>query len=254
MGKAIFLNVGCADSSIVISNSDYYLVDCYNPDAYEGHLPKNKHITALFITHQHRDHFSGMDYLANKGYSIKYLIHSPYSRRHGDNSVEYDEWQEFSDYKNFFVSKGTKTYSPYRQDKFDKPWWNPSGLRVWMLGPEKNIASSETREIHDASLVFHIQMGSRKCLFTGDASDTNLNYVANNTDNICNDILHASHHGSINGADLEFVKKCKASHTVISTKSGVYDSVPHPTALKRYDNHCGKVYRTDVAGTLFCDF
>lgn len=254
MGKAIFLDVGCADTSVIISGSSYFLVDCYDPTSYLQHLPKSKRITGLFITHQHRDHFTGMGYLADNGYSIDYLIYSPYERRRSDNSVEYDEWEEFQGYRDYFVSKGTKSYRPYRQDDFNKAWWETSGLSIWMLGPEKGIATVETRELHDASLVFHVKMGDRRCLFTGDASDKNLNYVANNSTNICNDILHASHHGSINGADLEFIKKCAAKHTVISTKSGVHDSVPHPTALKRYNDHTGKVYRTDVDGTLSCDF
>ena len=73
-----------------------------------------------------------------------------------------------------------------------------------------------------------------------DASDTNLDYVADNTTNYCNDILHASHHGSINGAHLEFIKKANAQYTLISTKTGVYENSPHPTALKRYKDHTAK--------------
>lgn len=254
MGKMINFDVGCADTSLIVSGSDYFLVDCYDPSLYKKHLPDNKKIKGLFITHQHRDHFSGMSYLADNGYSIDYLIYSPYERRRGDNSVELDEWKEFNEHKDFFVGKGTKIYTPYRQASFDKPWWEPPGLKIWMLGPEKGIATSDTREIHDASLVFHVKMGTRRCLFTGDASDTSLNYISTNTNDICNDILHASHHGSINGADLDFIKKCKASYTVISTKSGVHESVPHATALSRYKNHGGTVYRTDVEGTLTWKF
>jgi len=254
MGKTIFLDVGCADTSIMISGSNYFMVDCYDPASYFQYLPKGKRITGLFITHQHRDHFSGMGYLADNGYSIDYLIYSPYERRRGDNSVEYDEWEEFNSYRHYFVGKGTETRSPYRQDDFDNPWWKTIGVKIWMLGPAKSISTADTRKLHDASLVFHVEMGARKCLFTGDASDENLNFIAKTTRNFCEDILHASHHGSINGADLEFIKKCAAKHTVISTKSGVHDMLPHPTALKRYNDHTGKVYRTDADGTLSCDF
>ena len=69
-------------------------------------------------------------------------------------------------------------------------------------------------------------------------------------DHICDDILHASHHASLEGANLEFVKKCNAQYTVISTASGKYENVPHPTALKRYkDNTVHDVRRTDVDGS-----
>ena len=86
-------------------------------------------------------------------------------------------------------------------------------------------------------------------------SDTNLEYIASKTNNYCNDILHASHHGSINGANLEFIKKAKVNETIISTQSGVHQNVPHPTALSRYRSYSEKgVYRTDVDGTLALRF
>ena len=59
----------------------------------------------------------------------------------------------------------------------------------------KSIATSDTRELHDASLVFRADLSARKCTFTGDASDTNLENVAT-IDHICDDILHASHHAN----------------------------------------------------------
>ena len=78
----------------------------------------------------------------------------------------------------------------------------------------------------------------------------NLQDVAE-VDHICDDILHASHHGSFEGADLAFIKKCNAGYTVISTEAGVHDNVPHRTALERYRvNTRHRVYRTDQDGSL----
>lgn len=126
-----------------------------------------------------------------------------------------------------------------------------NGIKFFILGPAVHIAKSETRELHDASLVIYAKLKGRRCLFAGDASDKSLNYIAGNTNNICNDILHASHHGSIYGADIDFIKECNAKYTVISTKSGVYSNVPSDTALQRYRNHTSEeVYRTDIDGDL----
>ncbi|MHC4098414.1 MAG: ComEC/Rec2 family competence protein [Planctomycetota bacterium] len=255
MGKLYHLNVGFGDSSIIISGSSTFLIDCHKIEDNAGLLPLNKRIKAVFITHQHRDHFSGLTYLMQKGYSVDFLIYSPYVRRYNDKSVEYDEWFEFSSYKTYFRNKGTKLYEPYRQVDFSEPWWTISGLKFWLLGPPRNIATKETRELHDASLVIHAKMGTRRCLFAGDSSNESLKYIADNTTNICNDILHASHHGSLEGADLSFIKNCNMDYTVISTKSGVYQNVPHPTALSRYENNTKKrVYRTDIFGTAKWNF
>lgn len=244
------LSVGCADASIIKTNSTY-LIDTHGIESFSYLLPLNKHLNGVFITHQHRDHYSGLDYLYQNGYKIDWLIYSPYVRRHGDNSVTIDEWNEFNSLRDKFIRKGTQTGAPYRQNSFDKPFWSANGCTFHIIGPEETVATSTTRELHDACLVIKAKVNQRSCLFTGDASDKNLQQIANTTENYCNDILHASHHGSINGACLDFIKKCNAEYTVISTKSGVHSNVPHPTAMQRYRNHTAKkLYRTDTDGTI----
>lgn len=253
MGQMHHLDVGCADASIVVNDGATFLIDTHGIEKYTHLLPKNRVLGGVFITHQHYDHFDGLRFLKEERYSISHLIYSPYERRHGDTSVDYEEWGEFQSLKDHFDSQGTKIYTPYRQENWDKPFWQTNGLAFWIIGPNKEIARRDTRELHDACLVVLAKAISngRKCLFAGDASDTNLEYIEQNTTNYCDDILHASHHGSLNGAHPGFIKKANAQYTVLSTASGVHDNVPHPTALQRYrDNTKGKVYRTDTDGSV----
>ncbi len=50
-------------------------------------------------------------------------------------------------------------------------------------------------------------------------------------------------------------KKCNAKYSVLSTKSGVHENVPHSTAIRRYkDNTKNEVYRTDQSGSLKWSF
>lgn len=254
MGKLHHLNVGCADASVIQTSTATFLIDCHRIEDHADLLPQNKQIRGVFITHQHEDHYSGLSFLRRKGYSIDCLIYCPYKRRFADNSVTSDEWNEFNNHKDYFSGRGTKTYSPYRQDNWDKPYWETNGIKFEIIGPSYSVANSDTREIHDACLVIKATMGDRMCLFTGDASDKNLMDVAGTTKNFCNDILHVSHHGSINGADLGFIKKCNARYAVVSTKPGVYENVPHSNALRRYRENINKVYRTDQDGTLTWSF
>ncbi|MGA9061340.1 MAG: MBL fold metallo-hydrolase [Terracidiphilus sp.] len=255
MGTLHFLDVGCADASVIISDTATYLVDCQNIGDYPHVLPENKRIRGVFMTHQHSDHYSGLDFLRKNGYAIDFLIYSPYERRYNDASVTIDEWNEFNDYRDYFVGRGTELRTPFKQEEPPGPWKKPfwpaeEGVKFWMLGPEVGIARSQTRELHDACLVIRADLGARICTFTGDASDANLGAVAAGIDNICGDLLHASHHGSLQGADLGFIKKCNAKYTVISTASGEHENVPHPTALQRYrENSSRQVWRTDVDGS-----
>jgi beta-lactamase superfamily II metal-dependent hydrolase len=249
MGELYHLNVGCADASMIITDAAF-VVDCHRIDEYAHLLPKSKHLRGVVVTHQHRDHYSGLEFLRKEGYTIDCLIYSPYSRRYGDASVTIEEWNEFAELRDYFENNGTKLYAPFRQASWNKPYWETNGVKFWVLGPKEGTAEADSRELHDACLVVKAHLGSRRCLFTGDASDRNLQDVAS-LNRICDDILNASHHGSIEGADLGFIKKCAAGYTVISTEAGVHDNVPHPTALKRYrENTKNKVYRTDQDGTL----
>ena len=255
MGKLYNLDVGCSDASIIRTDTATFLVDCHNIAEFRHLLPADKRLRGVFITHQHHDHHSGLQYLYDQGFAIDFLIYSPYTRRYGDVSVKVDEWNEFIALKDAFVSKGTGVRAPFRQETFEKAWWTTGGVAFWLLGPFVDIATSATRELHDACLVITATLGKRTCVFTGDSSDISLGKVAATTINISNDILHASHHGSINGADLAFIKKANPAYTVISTCSGCYENIPHPTALQRYaDNTRRRVYRTDVDGSITWTF
>lgn len=250
MGELHCLSVGFGDATVIITDTATFLVDCHNIHWHDECLPKDKNIRGVFITHQHEDHYSGLKYLKDYGYTIDWVIYSPYNRRRGDNSVSIEEWNEFEELRDYFVSNGTQTKTPYRQDSWNDPFWDTNGVRFWMIGPDWDGANSDTREIHDASLVIKAHLGDRHICFAGDASDSNLQYIADNTKNFCNDILHASHHGSINGANLDFIKKASIKYTLISTESGVYDNIPHSTALQRYSKYTeNDVRRTDVDGS-----
>src|SRR6266498_139542 len=171
MGEMHHLKVGCADASIILNNGATFLVDTHGIDDYAHFLPKDKKIGGAFITHQHYDHFDGLQYLKDKDYSIEHLIYSPYDRRYNDTSVKNNEWNDFLTLRNHFANRGTKTYAPYRQDQWQKPFWEINGLKFWIIGPDPTIAKRDTRELHDACLVVLMEVSAkdRKCLFAGDA-------------------------------------------------------------------------------------
>ncbi len=254
MADIHFLDVGCADTTIIKSEGKIILVDCCSRvEDYYYLLPNSKIIDAVFITHQHQDHFKGLNYLKDNDYKLSVLIYSPYQRKREDSSVSAEEWKEFNQLVAYFEGQGAKVYKPYRQKTFDKPWWNFAGLTFWMLGPVKEIADDSESVLHDASLVFTVRNPNtkQKVCFTGDASDKSLKQIADTTKNYCDNLLHASHHGSLNGAELTFIRKAKIKKTIVSTKEGVKENVPSDKALKHYeDNSSHSVLRTDKRGTM----
>lgn len=246
-----FCDVGHGDCTIIGTDSGKrVLIDCYGIEKYASLLPKNKLIEAVFITHPHDDHFGGLSFLRNNKYKIKRLIHSPYVRRHNDASVELPEWNRFRSHAVAYANSGTIIHQPFRQQNVKNVFFKCDGVSYRILGPHEHIANRDKRHVHDACLVVHVSAGTRKFLICGDASDLNLAEVASKTNNLCGDVLRASHHGSLQGADLSFIKKANPKYTLISTKVGTFESVPHPTAMSRYQNNTRvSVFRTDLNGS-----
>jgi len=247
--KYYFINVGCADCTVLLLGDKVVMVDCHQgntEDSEEDILDfiPNKKVDVLILTHQHYDHFDGIQTLINNKIEVSEIWESCYQRRHGDNSVKYDEWK---DYIKLTLALNAKFYQPVRSsDDFDVV----GGAHFQFLNPPEDINDNDTRKLHDASLVFVMRKGNDSILFTGDASDSALEDVFNTFKLKKKHILHASHHGSINGANLNFIKSVNPNYTIISTKSGVYKNVPHPRALQRYKLYTvKKVRRTDVDGT-----
>ena len=63
MGTLLCLNVGFGDATIIKSQGATFLIDCHGIDEHSSYLPADKIIHGVFITHQHYDHFSGLEFL-----------------------------------------------------------------------------------------------------------------------------------------------------------------------------------------------
>ena len=249
--RYIFLNVGCADCTILELGSKVVMVDCKQGDVDAGEediiaqLQSDK-IDLLILTHPHRDHFTGIQTLLDNDITFSEIWGSPYKRRRGDNSLPLDEWNEYVAFVNKLKEQGAKSYTPYASSSV---YDTIGGAKFYIFAPYRGINNHETREVHDGNLIVKMVKGNNSILFGGDASDYAWDKAREKYSLSCH-ILHASHHGSINGANLEAIKEASPNYTIISTKSGVYDNVPSETALQRYRRYTKKaVRRTDIDGT-----
>lgn len=253
--KAHFLNVGCADCTIFEMDNDLVLIDCgyrrfgkglskpTNIATYINNVIGKSYIDLLIITHPHHDHYSGIEDLLDI-FTVAKLWGSPYKRRYDDNSLSLDEWNEYCQLKEKLIPDSEKRFTCTKNARISF-----SGCEFVVLGPRCNVNDNDTRECHDASLIIWVATPANKFLICGDASDSELDQVRVDWKlSECN-VLRASHHGSENGANLEFLKAVSPRDTIISTQSGIIENLPSDSALQRYKNNSEKVFRTDVSGT-----
>jgi beta-lactamase superfamily II metal-dependent hydrolase len=253
--KAHFLSVGCADCTIFEMDNDLVMVDAgyrrfpngvskpTNIRSYMRDVIGKAYIDLLIVSHAHHDHYLGFEDLI--GYAtVARFWGSPYQRRYGDNSLSLDDWNEYCALRDRLVPDASRRSTPYKDEAIAF-----SGCTYRVVGPRSNVNASDTRECHDACLVTWANTPANNFIVCGDASDSELDQIRRDWNLSSCSVLRASHHGSVNGADLEFIKACSPRDTVISTKSGIFDNVPSPVALQRYQAHSQKVLRTDVNGT-----
>ncbi len=253
--KAHFLNVGCADCTIFEMGNDVVVIDCgyrrfnngaskpTNIASYLKNYIGKTYIDLLIITHPHHDHYLGMEDLIG-GFTVAEFWGSPYERRYGDNSLSIDDWNEYNNLKGRLIPDSNKKFTCTKGVR--KTF---SGCEFVVLGPRNTINSDDTRECHDGSLVIWVSTPSNKFIICGDASNSELDQVKSDWKLSGCDVLRCSHHGSDNGANLEFIKTISPRDAIISTGSGVFSNLPSNTALQRYRSNSTNVFRTDVDGT-----
>jgi len=253
--KAHFLEVGCADCTIFELDNDLVVIDCgyrkfsngvSKPTSILSYLKNvlgKSHIDLLIISHPHHDHYLGMEELIGK-VTVAEFWGSPYERRYGDNSLSYEEWREYCGLRESLVPDTNRRFICTKNARK-----TISGCEFVVLSPRVDVNTVETRECHDACLVLWVASPANNFVICGDASDSELDQIRIDWDLSGCNVLRASHHGSINGANLEFIKAVSARDTIISSQSGIFENVPSNTALQRYKNNSEKVFRTDVDGT-----
>jgi beta-lactamase superfamily II metal-dependent hydrolase len=177
-------------------------------------------------------------------FTVVQLWGTPYERRRGDNSLSSDEWNEYCRLKEALVPDGHKRFICSKGSKATF-----SGCNFFVLGPRDSINNDENRECHDACLVVWINTPANNFIICGDASDSELENIRGDYELSTCTVLRASHHGSENGSNLEFIKAVSPRDTIISTQSGIISSLPSDLALRRYRDYSKKVFRTDLDDT-----
>ena len=232
-----FLNVGQADSAIVLCDDKVLMIDGGNPSdssfifSYLKHTLGIDHIDYIIATHPHDDHIGGLSGALNA--CTVGALFSPV--------VQYDS-KAFSSLTKYTQKQGIPICVPQVGDSF------PLGsATVEFLSPQNAFD-----DLNDCSLVVRIAYGNTSMLFTGDAQfDAELAMV-DSQQMLQSTLLKVGHHGSDTSCSLEFLREITPEYAIISV--GKENTYGHPSeiVLNRLSDIGATVYRTDLHGTIIC--
>ena len=228
-----FLDVGQADSTLLVSEGEAVLIDAGNCDdadfllSYIEGLGIDK-LKYVIFTHPHEDHIgSGRNILQQFGADTIYMLDG------------YDDGIAGS-LEQFIRQEGFDVKAPQPGDAASF-----GECEIEFLGPYETYS-----DVNDNSICLKVSHGENSMLFTGDAGSTPEKKMIEMGENLEANLLQAGHHGSSTSNSYYFLRESNPEYVVISCgKDNMYGH-PHEEALSRFRDLGAEVFRTDEQGTV----
>lgn len=233
--EAHFIDVGQADSSLIICDGKAMLIDGGNSDDSNliySYLNKNKvsHLDCIVATHAHEDHIGGL-----AGALISASVDTLYCPVTESDSKSFKNMLKYAEKQNLSITV------PQVGDSF-------------MLGSAKVdiIACNSEYDANESSIVLKIIYGDTSFLFTADAEKAAELAILESGYDLKSTVLKVGHHGSSTSTSYAFLREVLPKYAVISVGSD--NSYGHPTelTLSKLRDADAVVYRTDMQGDIIC--
>lgn len=226
------LDVGQADSILIMTDNKYALIDAGNREDASGIVSylNDKGISSfeyVFTTHPHEDHIGGMSAVIDN-FDIK-------------NFYMPNVITTTKVFENTLLSLKNKNMSFKVPNVGDVLELGDASIEVIYLGSDKD-------DLNNCSIVLKLTYGNNSFLFMGDAETKVENKILNK--DLSSSLLKVSHHGSNSSTSAKFLDKVNPKYAVISV--GKDNSYNHPSSktINRLKKYGINTYRTDELGTI----
>ena len=232
-----FIDVGQADSALVICDGHYMLIDGGNAedsDLIYAYLERHgaDHLDYMVATHAHEDHIGGLSGALNyAAVDVAYCPVTEYSTKVFQNMVKY------------LGEQGKSLTVPEPGEQFSL-----GSAQVEILGPVK-----EYSDTNNTSIVLRIDYGETSFLFTGDMETGAERDLIDSGADLRATVLKAGHHGSDTSTGYQFLREVSPQYTVISVGEGNKYGHPSDEVLSRFRDAGTEVYRTDMQGHIIAE-
>lgn len=232
----IMIDVGQADSFLLIQDGKTALIDCgtrYDGDEILAFL-SSLNITRLdyvFGTHPHDDHMGGMLEVIH-GIEVGKLV-VPEVEKGKVTSNWYKTLEKA--YANFNVVR------PKVGDLYEL-----GDATMKVLGPIDTTPSN----VNNYSTILMVSFGEMDILFTGDAETSLEKDLLESGVNLDAEILKIGHHGSDTSSSDAFLDAVSPEYGLLSTAIGNKHDHPIGEIMDKYEDRGIEIYRTDQSGTV----
>lgn len=217
-----FIDAGAELSFPHVETSNKTYKQIIKPYLYARGITK---IDAIFISHEHADHYGSIHYLLND-FKVNEIIISELF--HLEDVVE--KWK----------SRGVDITRVTFNEQISR-----SNHLFQVVSPKE-----DQRSENENSLVIYTQFGALSWLFTGDIGKPTEIDLITHYENLQIDVLKVGHHGSNTSTSDIFVEQLRPKYALIPV--GINNIYGHPAesvlqTLKDSDVH---IYRTDINGAV----
>ncbi len=229
-----FMDVGQADSVLLINSNKAMLIDAGDADAEDIIIPYIKNLgidklDVVIFTHPHKDHIgSGSKVIESFDIGKIYMPSKTTTTKTFEKLLDSIEL------------KDVDLIIPNVGDKIEF-----GNCDVTVLGPVK-----EYNEINDNSIVVKVNYNDTKFLFTGDMEENSEKDIIDTFVNLDVDVLKVAHHGSETSSSYVFLREVSPKYAVISCGIDNDYKHPHEKILSRLNDVGAEIFRTDKMGTI----
>ena len=193
------------------------------------------HLDAVILSHPHGDHVGGL---------------APVLRALGANGFA-DSGQSYPGHAyHDALDVARERRIPLWEPRGGDAWKTDDGVTFRFYGPTLPYVTGSRSDINSNSLVFRLEYGRFRMLFTGDAGAETEQRLLARHDDLRADVLKVGHHGSAYGTTQAFLAAVAPSVAIISVGRDNLFGHPAPSTIDALRTHGITIYRTDRDGAV----